>query len=96
MLNIPLSEKGIVPKTFFVAINGEIFVNLSKKVVYNTFDQNRFFAGLSYQTGVHSNIQLGFMRVYQQLGAGNRYRSTDAIRLFYFQNLDIRKNKKTH
>jgi hypothetical protein len=97
MLNLPLSKKGIVPKTFFVAINNEIFVNLSRKIVYNTFDQNRFFAGLSYQTGAHSNLQLGYMNVYQQLGAGNRYRSFDTIRLFYFQNLDVRKNaSKNH
>ncbi|MCU0342026.1 MAG: DUF2490 domain-containing protein [Spirosomaceae bacterium] len=97
MLNLPLSKKGIVPKTFFVAINNEIFVNLSRKIVYNTFDQNRFFAGISYQTGAHSNLQVGYMNVYQQLGAGSRYRSFDTIRLFYFQNLDVRKNaSKNH
>ncbi len=96
MLNIPLSKKGIVANTFFVAINDEIFVNLSRKVVYNTFDQNRFFAGLAYQTSAHSNLQLGYMNVYQQLGAGNRYQNLHTIRLFYFQNLDTRKNKKVH
>ena len=96
MLTIPLSKKGIVPKTFFVAVNDEIFVNFSRKVVYNTFDQNRFFTGLAYQTGAHSKLQLGYMNVYQQLGAGNRYQSAHTIRLFYFQNLDVRKNKKVH
>lgn len=93
MLNVPLSKKGIVPKSFFVALNDEIFVNLSRKIVYNTFDQNRFFVGLAYQTDSHANLQVGYMNVYQQLGAGNRYRDVHSIRLFYFQNLDVRKKK---
>jgi hypothetical protein len=34
---------------------------------------------------------VGYMNLFQQLGAGNKYRSINAIRLFYFQNLDLRK-----
>ncbi len=91
LLNIPLSKKGIVPHTFSVVLNDEIFINLGPGIVYNKFDQNRLFAGLGYQLSDHSNLQVGYLNVTQQLAAGNTYRSIHAIRLFFFQNLDLRK-----
>jgi len=93
LVNIPLSQKGIVPKTFSAILNDEIMVNLSKNNVYNVFDQNRFFVGLAYNIDSHSNFQFGYMNVYQQLAAGNKFRNINSIRLFYFQNLDFRKKK---
>ena len=92
-LNVPLSKKGIVPKSFSAILNDEVMINLSNNNVYNTFDQNRFFVGLAYNFDTHSNLQIGFMNVYQQLGAGNRYKNINAIRIFFFQNLDFRKKK---
>ncbi len=92
--DIPLSSEGIVPGKFSFVVNDEVHINFGKQVVYNYFDQNRFFLGLKYQLSAHDNIQLGYMNVFQQLPAGNKYRSTDVIRLFYFQNLDLRKPAK--
>jgi len=89
--DIPLSKKGIVPKSFSFVVNNELHVNFGKQVVYNYFDQNRFFIGLKYQVSEHDNIQFGYMNLFQQLPNGNKYRSIDAIRLFYFQNFDLRK-----
>lgn len=94
LLNVPLSKKGIVPKSFSAVLNDELMINLTTNNVYNTFDQNRFFIGLSYNFDTHSNLQFGYMNVYQQLGAGNKYKNIDAIRVFFFQNLDFRKKKK--
>jgi hypothetical protein len=36
------------------------------------------------------------MNLFQQSAAGNKYKSINAARLFYFQNIDLRKknNKK--
>jgi hypothetical protein len=86
----PLSKNKFQPGTFsFVAAN-EVFVNFGKRIVYNYFDQNRFFAGFHYHVNKHDNLQLGYMNVFQQLASGNRYRSIHAIRLFYFHNLDLR------
>jgi hypothetical protein len=34
------------------------------------------------------------MNMFQQLSSGNKYRNINAIRLFYFQNLDLRKARK--
>lgn len=93
LLNIPLSKKGIVPHSFSAVVNDEIFVNLSKNNVYNIFDQNRFFVGLAYNFNTHSNLQFGYMNVYQQLASGNKYKNINSLRVFFFQNLDLRKKK---
>lgn len=68
-------------------------INLSKNNVYNVFDQNRLFAGLAYNFDTHTNLQFGMMNVYQQLGAGNKFKNISTFRMFLFQNLDLR-NKK--
>jgi len=92
-LFIPLSNKGFAPNTFSWVFNDEIHVNFGKEIVYNYFDQNRFFTGLAYQLNAHDNLQVGYMNVFQQLAAGNRYRSTHILRVFYFHNLDLRKKE---
>ena len=92
--DVPLSSKGIVPNTFSFVVNDEVHINFGKQVVNNYFDQNRFFVGLKYQFSEHSNLQAGYMNLFQQLAAGNKYRSINAIRFFYFQNFDLRKKKE--
>jgi hypothetical protein len=87
---IPLKGKEMAPKTPFAAIIDEVFLNFGDRIVYNTFDQNRFFAGFGYQFTSHLNAQLGYMHVYQQEGSGINYLSTHAIRLFVFHSLDLR------
>ncbi len=89
--DLPLTKKGIVPKGVSFVVNDEVQVNFGKQIILNYFDQNRFFAGLKYQVNEHSNVQFGYMNLFQQLAAGNKYRNIHAIRLFYFQNLDFRK-----
>jgi hypothetical protein len=88
---IPLKGNELKPKTPFLALANEVFVNFGKKAVYNTFDQNRLFVGLGYQFTSHLHAQLGYMNVYQQEASGNNYFATHAIRCFVFQTLDFRK-----
>ena len=90
-LMIPLSGKTIEPKTIFLFLNDELHVNFGKEIVYNYFDQNRAFLGLAYQIDKHSNVQLGYMNIFQQTASGNTYNTTHAARLFLFHNLDFRK-----
>jgi hypothetical protein len=87
---IPLKGKEIVAKTPFAAIGNELFLNLGDRIVYNTFDQNRFFAGFGYQFTSHLNLQVGYLNVYQQESSGSNYLSTHALRLFVFHSLDFR------
>ena len=91
MLQIPLSSRGFAPNTFALAANDEVHVNFGKEIVYNYFDQNRFFLGLGYYLNDHDNLQFGYMRLFQQLPAGNKYRTIHTARIFYFHNLDLRR-----
>lgn len=77
-------------KTPFVVVMNEVFLNFGKKVLYNTFDQNRFFIGAGYQFSQHLNAQLGYMNIFQQEASGTNYFSTHTIRLFIFHSLDFR------
>jgi hypothetical protein len=79
------------PGTFSFVLSDEVFVNFGKEIVFNTFDQNRFFAGFAYYLNNHDNLQFGYMNVFQQQAAGNRYRSNHVARVFFFHNLDWRK-----
>jgi len=90
-LNAPLSKKAFAPRTFSFIANDELHINFGKEVTYNYFDQNRFFIGLGYHVNAKDQLQFGYMNVFQQLPAGNSYRSIDAIRLFFIHNLDARK-----
>lgn len=92
---IPLKGKEMAPNTPFLAIIDEVFLNFGDRITYNTFDQNRFFAGFGYQFTSHLNAQLGYMNIYQQEASGNNYFSTHAIRLFLFHSLDLR-NEPSH
>ncbi len=87
---VPLSKKGLAPHTLQFLVNNELMVNFGKNIVYNYFDQNRLFGGFVYQFTKESNIQFGYMNIFQQQAAGNRYKSIHTIRLFYFHNLDFR------
>lgn len=90
---IPLTATNPQKGDFSFILNDEVHIAFGKNVVYNYFDQNRFFAGLAYHLNTKDNIQFGYLNVFQQLAAGNRYRSTHAARIFYFHNLDLRKKK---
>ncbi len=91
--DIPLTKKGIVPKAWSFVVNDEVHINFGKQIVTNYFDQNRFFAGFKYQVNEHSNLQFGYMNVFVQTAAGNKYRNINAARVFFFQNIDARKKK---
>jgi len=87
---VPLSKKPAKPGSLSFILNDEVHINFGKQIVNNYFDQNRFFAGLKLQTGASTNVQFGYLNVFSQLAAGNQYKNMNGIRLFYFQNIDLR------
>jgi hypothetical protein len=87
---VPLGKKINLPGTISLLVSDEVHINFGKQIVYNYFDQNRFSVGFKIQTSTNSNLQLGYLNVFQQLAAGDRYKNTNAIRLFYYQNIDLR------
>ena len=90
-LFLPLTRKVFAPGSLQLLLNNELMVNFGKNIVYNHFDQNRFFAGLVYQVNPHAQIHGGYMNLYQQQASGNVFRNQHTIRVFYFHNFDLRK-----
>ncbi len=94
MLFFPIGRRKFEPGSFSAAVNDELHINLGKEIVNNYFDQNRFFAGINYHLPGKNILQLGYMNIFQQLAAGNKYRSIHTGRLFFFHNIDLRHKKK--
>ena len=91
---VPLLKNGLVPNSLSFIANDELHINFGKEIVYNYFDQNRFFLGFKYQLSKSSNVQAGYMNVFQQLAAGNKYKNINTARVFFFQNFDLRKKNR--
>lgn len=92
-LFIPLTRKKFQPGGLSFLLNDEIFLNFGKNITYNIFDQNRLFAGLVWQVTAHTQLHAGYMNLYQQQAAGNVFKNQHTIRLFVFQNFDVRPKK---
>jgi hypothetical protein len=60
-INIPLQGKSIDPKTFYIGLYDEIFVNFGNQVGYNLFDQNRLYGALGYSLGKLGRIEVGYL-----------------------------------
>lgn len=91
---VPFKKAPSTPGRWSFVLNDEVHINFGKQVVNNYFDQNRFFVGLKVNTSAHDNIQFGYMNQFIQLPSGNHYRNVDALRIGYFQNLDLRKKQQ--
>lgn len=90
---IPFYKNVTETKSWSFIFNDEVHINFGKQIVNNYFDQNRLFLGFKYQTGKQSNLQFGYMNLFQQLAAGNLYRRLDVARISFSQNIDARKKK---
>ncbi len=67
-----LKSKNNFRSLTFKASDG-IFINASKYIVYNTFDQNRFYTGLNYQMYKNITIEMGYINIFQQRSSGNEF-----------------------
>ncbi len=90
---IPLSEKPSVPA---LVLSDEILVQFGRDIVLNTFDQNRFFAGIKKRMSRSWSFDLGYMLVYQQKSSGYQYDLNHTLRWFFYFNPDFRETKAEH
>ena len=93
LLLLPLSRKAFEPKTLSLCMNNELMVNFGKQIVNNYFDQNRLLLGFAYHVNTKGYLQFGYMNLFQQLAAGNRYRMFHVARAYYYHNIDLRSKK---
>lgn len=94
LMQVPIGRHPFEPGSFAWVLNDEVFVNFGENIIYNSFDQNRFFTGLHFYTGPGNWLQAGYMNLFQQTASGNKYRMIHTFRLLYFHNVDLRKKPR--
>ena len=94
ILLLPLSKNAFAKNTLSVSMNNELFVNFGKQIVNNYFDQNRLLVGFAYHVTEKDYLHFGYMNLFQQLPAGNKYRMFHVARVFFYHNIDLRSKKK--
>lgn len=83
---IPVFKNKHLPS---LVVADELNIQFGKEVVYNTFDQNRYFIGLKQNINHHLSFDMGYMKIYQQKYSGYQYDSNDTFRLFFYYNASL-------
>lgn len=86
--NIPVFNKKNRPT---LAVFDEVMFHFGQEVVYNTFDQNRFFIGIRQNLTSQLSCDFGYVNAYQQRYPGYQYEMTHLLRLFLFLNTEVKK-----
>lgn len=63
-LNVPLNNKELIDKTFYLSGYNEIFLNSEATV----FDRNRLYGGLGYKPNSMFRFELGYMNQFFSIG----------------------------
>jgi hypothetical protein len=72
-------------------VSDEIMFNFGKKIIKNTFDQNRIYAAIHYGLNSHLAFELGYLNSFQRRTNGTDYFNRDIIRLSVFHKIKILK-----
>lgn len=67
----------------------ELMINAGKEIIYNTFDQNRIYAGLQYGFNSFSALEIGYLNSFQQRVTGVSYFDRNIIRFTFYHKLKI-------
>lgn len=67
----------------------EIMINAGKNIIFNTFDQNRIYAGLQYGISSAVALELGYLNSFQQRATGVDYFDRNIIKVSIFHKLKI-------
>jgi Protein of unknown function (DUF2490) len=81
-LNIPLTQKEMLPKTLYASVYNEIFLNLNSP----TFDRNRVYGALGYVINKNMRIEAGYTNQIQE----NKNRGQ--IQIGFYNNIPFNKN----
>lgn len=81
------------PKWPKLVLADEILIHFGSEIVYNTFDQNRFFVGINQRINKEWVFDFGYMSVFQQKYSGYQYDHNHTLRLFFYYSPDLRKKK---
>lgn len=91
---IPLNSDYLRPKTLFLSLYEEIFIQAGKSVIYDHMEDNRIFIGLGYILNSNIQLQAGYMYTYRHGGSPYLYEQRHIPRISLYHNLDFYKLKK--
>ena len=94
LAQFPLSKHKYEKGSVSFVTSEELYLNFGKNIVYNTFDQNRFFVGFYYFMNKSNILQLGYTNLYLKNNAPNKYLKSDIVRVSVFNTIDFRPIKK--
>jgi len=95
LAQFPLNQKRKYQKgSFSFVTSEELYLNFGKNIVYNTFDQNRFFLGFYYYMNKDNIFQLGYTNMFQKYNAPDKYLKSDVLRVSVFNTINFRKKEK--
>lgn len=80
-ITIPIFKNKNLPS---LVLADELMFQLGKHIVYNTFDQNRWYIGIKQSLAKELSVDLGYMGLYQQRENGYEYINNHTLRLFIF------------
>lgn len=86
---VPLNHHKLINNTLFLSTYNEIFMQAGKPIVYNHFEDNRFFVGFGYIINENFQVQAGYMLTYRHAGAPYRYEFRHIPRISLYHNLDF-------
>lgn len=69
--------------------SNEILLNAGSSIIYNLFDQNRFYLGCNFQFNKHMGIELGYINVFQQKSTGYQFYDRNNIRFTIFHKITL-------
>lgn len=81
-LNIPITQKEMLPKTLYASVYNEIFLHFNSPV----FDRNRVYGALGYVINKNMRIEAGYMNQLQE----NRNRGQ--IQIGFYNNIPFTRN----
>ncbi len=87
---VPLNNKKIVEKTWFVSPSFEIFMHTGKNIVFNPFEDFRTYNGVGYVLNKKVTFFAGHMWTLGQNPDGFSYSTSHIIRLNVFIGFDAR------
>ncbi len=86
-----INKKEFREGSWGIVLNNEVFVNAYSTDKAKAFDQNRAFAGLTYNINPAVQLQLGYLNVFSVIGTKGEM--VHGIRLSAFHNIDLRRKQ---
>lgn len=88
-LQYPLIKKESPAGSLNAKLADEVMFNLGHSIVRNTFDQNRVYVALNYGISRQVQVELGYLKWFQERSSGDQYYSRDIARLTIYHSLNF-------